>query len=999
MAKIILTTDQAILNVRTLIQEMNLLKTSITGVGSSATTSFKQVESAIGRVESKMKKLSTGFTSLTSTVKKQRAEIDKLKTANKNLAKQQTNVQKGMKATQKGMVGLGRGVKDLIAGFGIIAGMQIFGMIIKNSFELIKTFDGLGFAIERISKSSLEMSNNMSFINEIVKDYGVSLVTTTNRYIKFLAAAKQSGITLRDTENIFRSMTKTAGVLGLKTDELRGIYLALEQMLSKGKVTTEELRRQLGERLPGAMGIMAASMKVSISELDKMMKMGQVLSADVLPGFAEAVEVAFGIESVEKIETLVASQNRMTAAWQKWISVIGNDTGFLQSVFNWIGESIDAISFSMMNDQAQIQDNIAFFSKKHQKLVKEDAENVVEQNNKQMESYDSLRERVVKNKEIQATAYGKALDAAKEEGVKLLELQIEYNKKRTAAEVELANERILNSEKEWKASEIAFENQIKRIEDLESKMDDVSADQLNGAMHNLDVLKSGGKDTNGVIFQSLDAAKAHIANLKAEYLLYRKLVETPRSNKPDDLTPDGGSTKVDTSANDLEISRLKRRLKIMEEIRDNEENDRDARLLAQETANDLELELFEALGRKKVKLAKDNTNKITQAEEETQSAIGGLALKNAEEVEKVYSSVWKKTSDKILADGEKMRDEAIANLKLEYAEKGKLTAEQTEEYKQKEKDLIRQYENQILLNLIEAYKVQLDLRELTAEERILIEKKMYEAITKLQLEFSEKEKETSDDYVLTWQDKLMVVGDVIAEIGNLTDAIFEKRIEQINAEIVAEERKYDRLIQLHQNDADKKETLERNKEDAIVKLEKKRLKEEQKQAKAKKAFAAFEIGINTAVAISKASPNPFLIVAAALLGGLQLATVLAAPIPQYKDGLDLAKEDHVAMINDGGKQEYIKRGDSILTTTKKNAVVPLLKGDTVYKDYDEMNKKSILISTLVNGNQINESDFNMLGGILETGIERGFKKSKINNRININQQNNDSYRSSLSRWT
>ena len=36
-------------------------------------------------------------------------------------------------------------------------------------------------------------------------------------------------------------MTKAAGVLGLKTDELTGIFLALEQMISKGKITTEEL--------------------------------------------------------------------------------------------------------------------------------------------------------------------------------------------------------------------------------------------------------------------------------------------------------------------------------------------------------------------------------------------------------------------------------------------------------------------------------------------------------------------------------------------------------------------------------------------------------------------------------------------------------------------------------------------------------------------------------------------------------------------------------------
>lgn len=51
---------------------------------------------------------------------------------------------------------------------------------------------------------------------------------------------------MKDTKQIFDSVSKASSVLGLKTHELEGVYLALEQMLSKGKVTTEELRRQLG---------------------------------------------------------------------------------------------------------------------------------------------------------------------------------------------------------------------------------------------------------------------------------------------------------------------------------------------------------------------------------------------------------------------------------------------------------------------------------------------------------------------------------------------------------------------------------------------------------------------------------------------------------------------------------------------------------------------------------------------------------------------------------
>ena len=158
-------------------------------------------------------------------------------------------------------------------------------------------------------------------------------------------AYASAGFTAAETQRIFGTMTKAAGVLGLKTDELTGIYLALEQMISKGKITTEELRRQLGERLPGAMDIMAKSMGVTTSELDKMMKKGEVLTKDVLPAFARQVEIAYGIESVTKVETLTAATTNLGNAWTELIAKLeGSEGGIsspLISVLNFITSIVE----------------------------------------------------------------------------------------------------------------------------------------------------------------------------------------------------------------------------------------------------------------------------------------------------------------------------------------------------------------------------------------------------------------------------------------------------------------------------------------------------------------------------------------------------------------------------------------------------------------------------------------------------------------------------------
>ena len=187
-----------------------------------------------------------------------------------------------------------------------------------------------------------------------------------------------------------------------------------------------------------------------------------------------------------------------------------------------------------------------------------------------------------------------------------------------------------------------------------------------------------------------------------------------------------------------------------------------------------------------------------------------------------------------------------------------------------------------------------------------------------------------------------------------------------------------------------KESLEKQKADKIAILEKERLKEEQKAAKARKAFAIAEILINTAVNISKVLYNPFLVGLVSTLGALQLAKVLTTPIPQYKDGLDNAKSDHIAMINDGGKKEYVERNGKILSTNTKNAIVNLKKNDTVHKDYESMQKNSKIYSIIANGEILKQNEFDKLANIMESSIIKGFSKAKVNASFkNINKSTNN----------
>jgi tape measure domain-containing protein len=209
-------------------------------------------------------------------------------------------------------------------------------------FRETKELDQLAFAMKTVIKNSSELAQTQKFLSEVASNYGGDLLTLSERYIKFRAAAQQSNMSAAETMSIFDSVSKAAGTLGLKTDELSGVYLALEQMISKGKVTTEELRRQLGERLPGAFGIMANALGVTLPELDKMLKKGEVLSKDALPKFAIALEKAYGIESLKKIDTLAAAQGRLSTETTALIKDFNASSSF-KAFFNGLAGFIRII--------------------------------------------------------------------------------------------------------------------------------------------------------------------------------------------------------------------------------------------------------------------------------------------------------------------------------------------------------------------------------------------------------------------------------------------------------------------------------------------------------------------------------------------------------------------------------------------------------------------------------------------------------------------------------
>ena len=226
----------------------------------------------------------------------------------------------------KAVNGLWKSFKNLAAVYLSFTGLQ---NIFSSVFGTTKELDALDLSYRKVIRSSSELAQTQEFLAGVSDRLGIGILDIRKSYLKFRAAAGSTNLSVKQTQKIFESFSKASSILSLSGDDTRGVFKALEQIISKGKVSSEELRLQLGERLPGAFQIMAKSLNVTVGQLDEMLKKGEVLSEDALPKFAAEVERAFGVENLDRVNTLAAAQGRFTTAWVALVDALDAEGVFI----------------------------------------------------------------------------------------------------------------------------------------------------------------------------------------------------------------------------------------------------------------------------------------------------------------------------------------------------------------------------------------------------------------------------------------------------------------------------------------------------------------------------------------------------------------------------------------------------------------------------------------------------------------------------------------------
>ena len=200
-----------------------------------------------------------------------------------------------------------------------LGGAGLMGLISRLKDVARETSRALT-SLRNVSASTSQYADNLRFLNNLAKQYGIEINTLASNYARFKAAGDSVGMSLLDQRKIFESVSRASVAYGMSAEDTNLTFLAITQMMSKGKISSEELRRQLGERLPIAMAAMAKAAGVPINKLDDLLKKGKLLSADVLPKFADALNEMIPNVNTDNIET---SLNRLSNVFNKFTAATG----------------------------------------------------------------------------------------------------------------------------------------------------------------------------------------------------------------------------------------------------------------------------------------------------------------------------------------------------------------------------------------------------------------------------------------------------------------------------------------------------------------------------------------------------------------------------------------------------------------------------------------------------------------------------------------------------
>ena len=240
--------------------------------------------------------------------------------------------------------------KNSLMGVGAAIGAGLgFADLISKLKETTKqlsvaraTLENVSFETKDAAINTKLYAQNLDFANRLAKKYHQNQIEIIDNFAQFHAACMSTNMSLEDQQKIYEALTRAAAYFHMSESRAKDMMVAVTQMISKNVVSSEELRRQLGNALPGAFNMMANAVGVTTAELEKLLKAGKLASGPALIKFADELNKQTQNISFDSVQLKI---NDLQNAWTNLVDNSGFEQ-FYKDILDWGISTLGSLSES-----------------------------------------------------------------------------------------------------------------------------------------------------------------------------------------------------------------------------------------------------------------------------------------------------------------------------------------------------------------------------------------------------------------------------------------------------------------------------------------------------------------------------------------------------------------------------------------------------------------------------------------------------------------------------
>lgn len=199
-------------------------------------------------------------------------------------------------------------------------------------------------------------ARQIDFLRKSSSESGVAFGSLSGEFVKFSASMKSANIPMEQSNALFKAVTAASASLGLGAEATAGALNALGQMAAKGTVSMEELRQQLGDRLPGALGLSAKGLGITEAQLIKLVESGQLATRDFVGPLTVALTQLKG-----ETDGLVPSWERLKGVMSQVAQAMG-DAGVTQVLIGAL-KALGAVAGGLLLTLSKMVETFMFVAK------------------------------------------------------------------------------------------------------------------------------------------------------------------------------------------------------------------------------------------------------------------------------------------------------------------------------------------------------------------------------------------------------------------------------------------------------------------------------------------------------------------------------------------------------------------------------------------------------------------------------------------------------------